>query len=388
MPRRLSVLHAAKFYPPSPGGMETVIGDLCRGTARDWDVQVVAAGEHHHTRLEQIDGVSVVRAGSLGAVASVPLCPSLPLEIWRRSVDCVVLHEPNPIAGTALAVRCPSRRLVVWHHSDVLRPWWAPPTYGRLQRLMYRQADCVIASSQAFADQSPLVRAARRVAIVPFGIALDRFSDKGPDASVQTRVRALGAGHPGPRVLFVGRFVYYKGLEVLIDAVASCRGELWLVGEGPLEPELRRRAAARGLADRVRWFGRVADAELPAYYRAADLFVLPSVATTETFGVVQIEAMASGLPVVSTNLPTGVPWVNQHGLSGLVVPPGDVDALAAAIRRLEDDEPLRRRLGENAMARARQHFSRQRMVAAFKDVVERVVAQPASVGVLARAGVS
>ena len=366
--------------------METVIADLCRGTANAWDVRVVAAGERPRTVAERLDGVSVVRAGSLATVQSVPICPSFPYHLWRRQADCVVLHEPNPIAGAAVALRVPAKHLIVWHHSDLLRPWWAPHTYGHLQRAVYRRADCVIVSSRALADASPLVGAARSVAIVPFGIELNRFT--APDADLETRVQTLRGSGGGPRVLFVGRFVYYKGLDVLIDAVASCRGELWLVGDGPLEPALRQRAAARGIADRVRWFGRVDDEDLPAIYRAADLFVLPSVATTETFGVVQLEAMASGLPVVSTNLPTGVPWVNRDGVSGLVVPPGDVDGLAAAIRRLEDDVPLRRRLGENAVARARSEFSRERMVARFRDVVEQVVAFPTAVGALARVGLS
>ena len=225
---RLSVLHAAKFYPPSRGGMETVIGDLCGGTSGAWDVRVVAASEAARTTAEQLDGVSVVRAGSLGKVSSVPICPSLPYHVWRRPADCVVLHEPNPIAGSAIALHVPAKRLIVWHHSDLLRPWWAPHTYGRLQRLVYRRADCVIASSRALADGSPLVREAKHVAIVPFGIALERFGEMG--AAIDERVRALGSGGSRPRVLFVGRFVYYKGLDVLIDAMASCRGELWLVG--------------------------------------------------------------------------------------------------------------------------------------------------------------
>ena len=129
--------------------------------------------------------------------------------------------------------------------------------------------------------------------------------------------------------------------------------------------------------DRVHVLGRVPDADLPAYYAAADIVALPSIARTETFGVVQLEAMAAGRPVVSTNLPTGVPWVNQDGVSGLVVPPGDVQAFAAAIARLGADADLRLRLGAGALARAESMFSIGRMVDAFKSVVEDVVRLPA-----------
>ena len=133
---------------PGGGGMETVLRDLCDGAAGEWNVRVVAANIRRKTVRERSGEVDVVRAAAFGQPASVPLCPTIPLELWRRRADCVVLHEPNPIAGTALFVRTPAPRLVIWHHSDLVRPWWAPPTYGRIvQRALYRRADCVIVSS-------------------------------------------------------------------------------------------------------------------------------------------------------------------------------------------------------------------------------------------------
>jgi rhamnosyl/mannosyltransferase len=189
-------------------------------------------------------------------------------------------------------------------------------------------------------------------------------------------VARIRAAAPAPRVLFVGRFVYYKGVDVLVDAMADCPGTLLLVGEGPLEPQLRQQVRDRGLQDRVQFIGRVSDDELPAYYQAADLFVLPSIARTEAFGVVQVEAMAAGVPVVSTRLPTGVPWVNQHGISGLVVPPGDRRALADAIGRVLTDDSLRSSLGANAAARAEALFASSRMIDTFRRVVESIAGVP------------
>jgi glycosyltransferase involved in cell wall biosynthesis len=365
------VVHAAKLYPPSGGGMETVLRDLCDGTSSAWDVQVVAANTGPGTVRERCGNVAVVRAGAIGQAASVPLCPTLPIELWRRTADCVVLHEPNPIAGSALFLHTPSPRLVVWHHSDLVRPAWAPPTYGRVQRALYRRAACVIVSSPALAAGSALVQNARRIVTIPFGIDLERYQHIDPAS--RRRVEELLAGLPGPRMLFVGRLVYYKGVEVLIDALSQCRGSLVIVGEGPLEPALRGRVLERGLGNRVLFAGRAAESDLPAFYQACDVFVLPSIARTEAFGVVQIEAMAAGRPVVSTNLPTGVPWVNEHGTSGLVVAPADPAALAGALGRLIEDRELRERLGEGGRKRAQALFSRERMVATFKTVVEDVV---------------
>ena len=372
---RLKIVHAAKFYPPVQGGMETVVGDLCDGTAADWDVRVVAANNARKTMRARVGRVDVVRAGTWGLAHSVPLCPSFPAHLLAQRADCVVLHEPNPIAGLALFLRTPAARLIVWHHSDLLRPAWAPHTYGRIQAALYRRADCVLVSSPPLAAHSALVQQARRVAVIPFGVDLERYRQVDePRRALVAKVQAVSRG---PRILFVGRFVYYKGVHVLIDALARSVGTLVLVGEGPLEPELRRRAEALGVSDRIVFAGRVSDADLPAYYQACDFLVLPSIARTEAFGVVQVEAMAAGLPVVSTRLPTGVPWVNQAGVTGLVVPPEDTDALASAINTLAADVDLRVRLGRNASTRASALFARQRMVDAFRDVVETVVRRPA-----------
>jgi len=369
----VKVVHAAKFYPPVPGGIETVVGDLCDGTAGEWDVTVVAANDRRETVVERRGAVTVVRAAAYGRPASVPLCPALPLQLWSRRADCIVLHEPNPIAGTALWLRAPATRLVVWHHSDLLRPWWALPTYARcVQRALYRRADCVIVSNPVLAAQSLQLRHARRVAVIPFGIDLQRFERPAPNRRVDEMLASL----PGPRALFVGRLVYYKGLHVLLDAARTWPGSIVVVGDGPLEGELRARAAALGLGDRVHWAGRVSDDDLPSYYASADVFVLPSVAITETFGVSQIEAMAAGVPVISTNLPTGVPWVNRDGVSGLIVEPNDAAALAAALHRLTADRALHARLAAGARDRARDQFSRVQMVRSFHDLVETVVRAP------------
>ena len=247
---RLKVVHAAKFYPPARGGMETVVGDLCDGTAGEWDVRVVAANQGNdgnggrRTVRERRGGVDVVRAGTIATVHSVPLCPSYPFHLWRERADCVILHEPNPVAGASVFLRTPARRLVIWHHADLLRPWWAPHTYGHLQRALYRRADCVIVSSPNLAAESRLVAEARRVAVIPFGVPLDRY--RRSDPACQAAVDAIRAASSGPRVLFVGRFVYYKGVHVLIEAMANCPGTLLLVGEGPARDGVARASPRSG----------------------------------------------------------------------------------------------------------------------------------------------
>lgn len=367
----MRVLHAGKFYAPVHGGIETVLAALCEDTAARWDVRVVVANEGRQTVRERRQGVDVVRVGTLARALSVSLSPGLPRELWREPADCVVLHEPNPLVGTLLAIHRPAGRLIVWHHSDIVRPAWANPTYGRLQRALYRRADCVIVASPPMAERSAAVQACRRVEVIPYGVAAEPVGNAQLDPASEVG-RAL-ARLPEPRVLSVGRLVYYKGLEVLLEALTRTGGGCAIVGEGPLESALRRRIGTLGLGDRVALLGRCTDDEVRGLYQSCDVFVLPSSARTEAFGLVQVEAMMNGLPVISTNLPTGVPWVNEHVVTGLVVPPGDATALAAALRRLLEDPPLRAKLGDAARARALERFTRPRMVDRFVHVVESVV---------------
>ena len=139
----------------------------------------------------------------------------------------------------------------------------------------------------------------------------------------------------------MGRLRYYKGLDTLIRALPQIPARLVVAGIGPMEAEWKALAAELGVAGRISWLGEVSDDDLPALYHAADLFVLPASHKSEAFGLVQVEAMAAGLPVVCTELGTGTSYVNLHGVTGLVVSPRDPDGLAAAINALLAD-PERR----------------------------------------------
>jgi rhamnosyl/mannosyltransferase len=165
------------------------------------------------------------------------------------------------------------------------------------------------------------------------------------------------------RLLFVGRLRYYKGLNYLVDALRAIpRAQLVVVGAGPMERAWRSLAQELGVAERVVFVGEVSDAELPGYYAAADIFVLPASERSEAFGAVQLEAMAAGKPVVCTELGTGTSFVNVNEETGLVVPARDAPALASAINRLIADPMLRARMGAAGRARVLAEFTLDKMV--------------------------
>jgi glycosyltransferase involved in cell wall biosynthesis len=355
--RRLRVLHVGKFYPPHPGGMESHLGFLA-GRLRDSgeaDVEVVVSNASSDTVSEVIDGIPVTRVGTRLAVAGASFNPGMARAIRERAADVVHFHHPNPTAVVSYLASGHPGRLVVTYHSDIVRQRVLAALLGPLLDRFFRRASAILATSPNYAATSPVLRRhAERVRVVPFGIDAEGFADA-PAEAAEVRARY------GPRiVLAVGRLVYYKGFDYLLRAFARVDGRLLIVGSGPLRKELEAEAERLGVADRVAFLGSVPD--LRPYYHAADVFAFPSVARSEAFGLAQLEAMASGLPVVNTALESGVPFVSPHGLSGLTVPPRDAAVLAGAVSRLLDDPALRRRLGGAGRERARTTLSAGAMV--------------------------
>ena len=351
---RLKVLHLGKYYPPVRGGIETVLETLCRQARTCVDSRALVLGTSLRTVHEVVDGVPVTRAGSLGSVGGVALTPSFPWWLARAAADVIVLHEPNPMALLACALVRPRAPLVVWMHSEVIRPRWQYTLfYEPLLNLALRRAVRIVVASPPMLGAPPLAPFRRKCAVVPFGI------DPAPYAAAGAA--RVSSASTEPTVLFVGRLVAYKGVDVLLRALTGLAVRTVIVGDGPCRAALEALAAELGVGDRVTFTGTITDDERFAWYRKADLFVLPSVSRQEAFGMVQIEAMFSGLPVVSTALPTGVPWVNEHGRTGLVVPPGDSAALREALETLAGAPAERRRLGAQARARAATHFTAERM---------------------------
>jgi rhamnosyl/mannosyltransferase len=263
------------------------------------------------------------------------------------------------VAALALSLlfRRKGEKIVVWHHADVLlEERWKRVLYGMfrpVEEWVFRQADAFLAATPHHVSCSDTFRRfADRTAIVPYAIPDPWFEVSDADRSSARRIRETMGGS---FLLFVGRLVPYKGLETLLRAADRISCGIAIIGTGPLDAALRKGIAARGLEGKVRLLGGVGD--LRPFYLGCDFLVLPSVTALEGFGIVQIEAMALGKPVVSSDLPSGVTYVNVHGETGLTFHVGDDAGLAEACNRLLSDGTLRGRLGENARRRTFGMFS-------------------------------
>jgi len=365
------LLIAGKAYAPHIGGIETVMQQTAEYMRRYAKVSVLCCRDGiGFTKREKLNGVSVTYSSSLGTIASCPLSLSYIGDFRRRVMvsDAVELHLPFPIADLSLLLSGYKGRVAVAWHSDVVRQKKLLTLYKPLMKRLLKRADVILTATQAHIDSSPYLPAYReKCTVIPYGIdpqAYDRRPGMHPlDAALHDKT--------AKKILFAGRLVYYKGADVLLRAFAKVQGnaELFYAGGGVLEPELRTQAQALGIADRVHFLGCRMTPELRDMFADCDVFVLPSVANSEAFGIVQLEAMYYGKPVINTALPTGVPLVSLDGQTGLTVPPSDADALAKAIGILIENDALRAKFGAAAHERVLREFQLSHVMRKTREVL-------------------
>ncbi|KJC36139.1 glycosyl transferase [Bradyrhizobium sp. LTSP885] len=363
--RRPSVLHIFKvYYPDLFGGTLSVIRDICVGLKDSFAAAVLVCSQSGGERRIVVNDVAVERVHSFGDVLSLPAAPTYPWRLWRRIAehDLLALHAPFPLADLVFAFGFGRRRpLVVHWHADIVSHaalrWFVEP----MMRRTLRRAAAIIVSDPVLVENTPLLREfADKCHAVPFGVDVAKY-----DRPV---LRPADVNSRGRLVLACGRLVPYKGFDVLIRAAHSRNFEVWIVGEGRERDQLEQLIRDYGLQDRVRLLGSVPESERVKLMRIADVFVMPSVTNAETFGLVQLEAMAAGRPVINTALDTGVPYVARNGIEAITVPAGDPNALAEAIETLIDDPERRQRMGQAGRHRAMTKYS----TTAFKERVETV----------------
>ncbi len=366
------VLNINKLYAPAIGGVETVVQQLAEGFMLQGHSRVLVVRDGFgFGATEQKNGVIVRRAGSVGRVRSMPVSFSFIYWLWKESktADVLHVHYPFPLAAFALWLARPKKPLIITWHSSVVRQrllnFFVQPfvrwTLARAEKIVVTFPNAV----SYFKELAPF---REKCVVVPLGIDLTKAQSETPNVVFPDR--------ECPTFVFVGRFIYYKGLPELVTAFAAVpRGTLYLVGDGPMRRKIARLIACKGLSARVKIIATRDDKTLRFYLGAADVVVFPSTQPSEVFGLVQLEAMATGKPIINTALPTGVPWVARHEQEALTVPPGDVSALARAVELLGNDAALRARLGQAGRERVAQEFTLANMRAAYYDLYHYVSSQ-------------
>ncbi|MGH7893361.1 MAG: glycosyltransferase, partial [Candidatus Binatia bacterium] len=334
----MRIVELGKYYAPELGGIENSTRFAAETLARRHDVRVLVFNRAARTVVETVGPVEVTRVASLGRVAAQEIAPALIAALARLAPDIVHLHTPNPLGVVACLVAARRVPVVVAHDSDIVRQRRLGSLVAPFYRRILGRAVAVTVMSPIYGQTSAELATVRdRLVVLPYGARPESF-DATP--AILDRARALRAGlaGTGPVVAFIGRHVHYKGVEVLLAALARLPDVRALIaGDGPMRPFYETRARDLGLGPRVRFLGAVDEPDKVAVYHAADAFALPCLNRAEAFGEVQVEAQLCRLPVVTSNVVSGVIDVTRDGVTGLVVAPGDADALAAALGRVLGD---------------------------------------------------
>jgi glycosyltransferase involved in cell wall biosynthesis len=371
----LRILHAYKIYRPDiEGGIPAVMSSLAQASDQNISHSILCARRRGAAQQYTIDGVPVEAVASLGTLFSTPLAPGYIPAFVRRagSADVVIHHAPLPLNDAAILLGLPDEvALIVYWHAEIVGYALLQRLVSPLMRRALARADRIVVSGQPMIDNSAFLRPhAKKCAVLPYGMDLDYWRTL--DAS--ERASADELRHQQPRhIVALGRLVGYKGYDVLVRAMQTIDGYATIVGEGPLLAELQQLATALGVSDRIRFAGRLTRGEIKQLFCSAQVFAFPSVTEAEAFGIVQIEAMAAGLPIVNTHLATTVPLVARHDREALTVPPNDPQALSQALNRILDEPALAERLSAAGRERAKNEFDqavfRARMATIYEDAL-------------------
>ena len=298
---------------------------------------------------------------SFAKIKATMMSPAMIFKMWkvRKDYDIVHVHHPDPMACLALWLSGYKGKVVLHWHSDIIKQKTLLKLYRPLQSWLINRADVIIGTTPVYLKASPWLKGVQdKTVCLPIGVVPLEVNEKG--------AAALREQYAGKKIIFsLGRLVPYKGYKYLIDSARYLDDNYVILigGGGPLKESLREQVKASGLEGRVKVLGYLSDEEAPAYFGACDLFCMSSVYATEAFGIVQIEAMSAGKPVVATKIPgSGVSWVNAHKESGINVEPKDSEALATAFKKILECEDTYNAYSEQASQRYWNMFTKTKMI--------------------------
>jgi glycosyltransferase involved in cell wall biosynthesis len=368
----MKVLHFYRtYYPDSFGGVEQVIRQMVTGSSRlGIDAEVLTlTRDKAHLDIE-FEGHLVHRAPLNVEIASTGFSWSAFARFKQlaETADLVHYHFPWPfmdLAHFACQIKKPS---VVTYHSDIVRQKYLFKLYQPLQNQFLNRVDRIVATSPNYLETSPtLARFKDKTEVITYGLAQDIYPEPDLACVEQWRTR-----FPQPFFLFVGMLRYYKGLHVLLEAVSGTQIPVVILGNGPVEIELKQQAQRLGLHN-VHFLGALPEQDKVALIKQCYALAFPSHLRSEAFGITLLEAAMFGKPMISCEIGTGTSYVNLHQQTGLVIAPSDPQALRTAMQKLLAHPEQAAQMGIRAAQRYQELFTAERMASKYKQLYERLL---------------
>lgn len=375
----MRIAQVAPFFHPHIGGVESHVYNLSRGLVnRGHKVTVYTSLVKGSKESETYHGIEVKRVKPLVTMFTTPVTPKIKERILGYDHDIIHAHYPPPLASyyAAKASKKKKTPFILTYHCDLV----LPKVYGSLVTSLYRLSlgrrtlkitDGVIVTTKTYAATSRNLWNIEPV-IIPNAIDPSEFNPEG----VGDNIRKKHHLENSKMILYVGRLKYHKGLEYLIESAQYTAADVKyvLVGGGEFKPRLKSLTNELKLNDRIILAGEVPNSELPQYYSACDIFVLPSVSRLEAFGIVGLEAMASAKPVIISDIP-GVREVIEEGVCGLLTEPMNPQDLGEKITKLLADPALMKKMGEAGKQKVLKEFTWEKVVAQTEEMYNNILSK-------------
>ena len=362
------------FFPDTQGGVEEVLRQIAKNTLKNGIQMRILVPSPTIKKSEHIivDGLDVYRVPELCEIASCNFYKR-GFSVFKELVewaDIIHYHYPWPFQDLLhfLIAEKHNKKLVVTYHSDIIRQKAMLRLYKPLQKKFLAAADIIVATSPVYKESSKLLREhSDKVTVIPLG--LDENTLPGLSSSHIDHWRnRVGEGF----FFFVGMLRYYKGLHILLDAAAKSNLKVVVAGEGLEFDSLKKQKVQMGL-DNVELLGRVSDEDKAALFSLCTAVVLPSFLRSEAFGVMLLEGMYISKPLITTDIDTGVNYVNEKGVTGLSVKAQSSDALAEAMLQIDSDPAMAGQMGKASRRRYEELFTGKHLGDAYTNVYQKLM---------------
>lgn len=368
----MKILQISRFYFPIIGGIQKTVQQISENLngKENFLIEVLCCNLKRKRKIEEINGVKVWRASSVGIIFGVPLSFDF-LKIFKKlikNVDLIDFHQPFPLGDFAIFLFKPKAKLIIHYHADIIGHEFLEFLIKPLILHTLKKASKILVSNPNLLKNSPyLKKFIAKCKVIPFGVDIEKFK-KCFNPKVIKNIKQKY----GDFILFAGRLVYYKGLEYLIEAMKFIKINLVIIGEGPLKGKLQSQVSKLKIENKVFFLPFQKEEVLINFYYACLFFVLPSILKSEAFGLALIEAMACGKPIISTELGTGTSFVNQNGITGIIIPPKNIKLLISAIKNLLENKKIIKNFGKNALKRVSEEFSFKKFLQSTKENYQQI----------------
>ncbi len=359
------------YFPETQGGLEEAIRQICLATSElGVEQRILTMARVSEQEVVPLPEGDVVRVPLQLEPASCSIGTAM-FKAYREQAewaDIIHIHYPWPFADLVHLLSGVSKPVVLTYHSDIIRQRGLEKLYSPLRSLFFRKVDRFVATSPNYVETSPVLGNLRNSPdVIPLGLSPESYSKPS-----QSALDWVSSSYGKDYFLFVGVLRYYKGLQNLVRAAAISGLPVVVAGHGPEGDSLKDLAQDLG-ATNVCFAGYVSDDEKQALFQSARAVAFPSTERSEAFGVTLLEGQLNSKPLITCEIGTGTSFVNQDGETGIVVPPGNPEELAAAMRKLHDNPELALEMGKAGRKRFDEMFCGRRVGGAYLDLYRQLL---------------